>query len=906
MPASSSLRDPVEALAETFLEAHRDGLAPTIESYCEAHPELEERIASLFPVLLMMEQLKPEITAVPERIGEYRILREIGRGGMGIVYEAEQESLGRRVALKLLPESATLDPLKLERFGREAHAAARLHHTNIVPVFGVGRQDGMHFYVMQYIEGQPLDLCRPATQLSHWTANVGVQVAQALQYAHTQDTLHRDIKPANLLMDLQGTVWITDFGLAKLTDQENLTGTGDVVGTLRYMAPELFEGKADARSDIYALGMTLYELLTGRPAYAETDRRRLIWLVTQVAPPRPRKLAPEIPRDLETIVLKSIARDPAHRYQTAQELALDLQCFLEDRPIRARRVGELERIWRWCRRNRAIASLSGMALVLLVLVALAASIGYLQTQAALSRESQQRRKAVAERAKAQAERENARREQAVALAEREKARRAQQKAQAERKKAQAERRRAERTLRLALQAFEEIFAQVARRTARATGNRAESDASEPTEPRVRPIVSKDMATILLNLLKFYDQFAEQNSENPALQQEMARAHHRVGDIHQHLGQYARAEPAYERALQIYQRQGYALRTAVIHNELGRARSATGRYAEAQQSHERAKAILLGNPKHTPKPAEARYELARSDKLLGDLLHEQSKGRDAAGHYIAAMSLLERLCKQSPDNPDYRHLLALTYRNLPGFIYRAVLRLRDRVEPSRKAIRILEQLTQDFPDVPDYRLDLAETIMLQVDGIGRRRSSSKKARKQLEKALVIGRALVKRHPNVPEYQASLIRCYRQLGALLERRRETQEAEMTYRLALAGQRQLSAQFPSVPLYKLYLASTHHALGRVLLARKQFPEARQQIETAIIDQLKFVHSSPESRYGRYELARQYDSLARVLSKQKLPKLAREARDRAREVKKTLSGRERLRGRMGRGRFERGRRRR
>ena len=180
----------------------------------------------------------------------------------------------------------------------------------------------------------------PPAGSRYWrsVARIGIQVADALQYAHQQGTLHRDIKPANLLLDNRGTVWITDFGLAKLADLDDLTHSGDMVGTLRYMAPEQFEGKADARSDVYNLGLTLYELLTLRPAFDQKDRRRLIRQMTQEEPPRPRKLNPAIPRDLETIVVKAMAADPGHRYQTAGQLAADLRCFLEDRPIRARRA----------------------------------------------------------------------------------------------------------------------------------------------------------------------------------------------------------------------------------------------------------------------------------------------------------------------------------------------------------------------------------------------------------------------------------------------------------------------------------------------------------------------------------------------------------------------------------------
>src|SRR4029077_2884858 len=182
-----------------------------------------------------------------------------------------------------------------------------------------------------------------AGQYARSVALVGVQVAEALDYAHRQGVLHRDIKPSNLLLDGQGTVWVTDFGLAKATDSDDLTRTGDIVGTVRYMAPERFQGKADQGNDIYGLGITLYEMLTLRPAFEDSDRARLIDRVAHEEPPRPRKLDPHIPRDLETIVLKAIAKEPDRRYASADAMAEDLRRFLADRPIRARRVSSLEK-----------------------------------------------------------------------------------------------------------------------------------------------------------------------------------------------------------------------------------------------------------------------------------------------------------------------------------------------------------------------------------------------------------------------------------------------------------------------------------------------------------------------------------------------------------------------------------
>jgi serine/threonine protein kinase len=317
----------------------------------------------------------------------FNIIREVGRGGMGIVYEARDERLSRRVALKVLSAGTLIDPIRDLRFEREAKAAARLHHTNIVPVFGFGRQSGHSYYVMQFIAGRGLnqvlqDLRRTRDAKSGRVSNridsaakspsdpsgfatsssdehgfyrgiarIGLQVAEALAYAHGQGVLHRDIKPSNLLLDQSANVWVTDFGLAKTADADDLTHTGDLVGTVRYMAAERFDGRCDARSDVYSLGLTLYELAALRPAYDAPDRYALIDRVRGGEPSRLRSLAPKVPRDLETIIHKAIALEPARRYATAAALADDLGRFIEDRPIHARRAGFTERTLRWCRRN---------------------------------------------------------------------------------------------------------------------------------------------------------------------------------------------------------------------------------------------------------------------------------------------------------------------------------------------------------------------------------------------------------------------------------------------------------------------------------------------------------------------------------------------------------------------------
>ncbi|HUG91227.1 MAG TPA: protein kinase [Planctomycetaceae bacterium] len=545
----SSAREPIEALAEEFLDRHRRGERPAVAEYTRQHPELAAQIEELFPALLMIERARPEkddaggrppVASEPplKQFGDFSIIREIGRGGMGVVYEAEQESLGRRVALKVLPRQALPDAREQKRFIHEARAAARLHHTNIVPVFGVGQHEDVHYYAMQFINGLGLDevlgelrrmraravgatglsphealldgqrdaavgphdvtagsesvtvvavaqslvtgqFARPSrlaesssgstvggeperaddgngrslsverggeatragqpphpstavgrqsetlarsdsftlpgqetdgsrsrsVRSTYWqsVARIGVQVGEALAYAHAHGVLHRDIKPSNLLLDTHGTVWVADFGLAKSEGRENITRTGDIVGTLRYMAPECFTGRTDERSDLYSLGLTLYELLALKPAFDAPQRPELIRQVAHETPPRLRSVDHHVPRDLETIVHKAIDRDPSHRYQSAADLADDLKRFLNDVPIRARRISRPARLSRWARRNPAPAMLL-LVLLLLAVVSpvVALHFGQLVGRAQEAQRQAQHRQYLAERSEARA------------------------------------------------------------------------------------------------------------------------------------------------------------------------------------------------------------------------------------------------------------------------------------------------------------------------------------------------------------------------------------------------------------------------------------------------------------------------------------------------------------------------
>ncbi|MFO0819967.1 MAG: protein kinase [Pirellulales bacterium] len=356
-------------ILDEYLANLKAGRQPDRSELLAAHPELADQLAACLAGIEFIQRAEPSARGggaadVAERtLGDFRILREVGRGGMGAVYEAEQVSLGRRVALKVLRFGGVSDPEALDRFKREAETVARLHHTNIVPIFAVGSDQGVNFYAMQFIEGQSLaqrleaqmtaDNPRgllPVEEVLSW----GLQASEALAHAHDRNVIHRDVKPSNLLIDQEGRIWLTDFGLARRLDDVTLSMTGALLGTPRYMSPEQASAKrvaVDRRTDLYSLGATLYELLSGRPAFSGDSPHHVIQQILSTEPENLRQLRPDIPRDVETVVMKCLAKEAEGRYATARDLASDLRACLEHRPIKARRPTVVERAVRWIRES---------------------------------------------------------------------------------------------------------------------------------------------------------------------------------------------------------------------------------------------------------------------------------------------------------------------------------------------------------------------------------------------------------------------------------------------------------------------------------------------------------------------------------------------------------------------------
>jgi serine/threonine protein kinase len=383
-------------LLDHYLADLQAGKAPDRAKLLADHPNLAAQLEQCLSGIEFVHRAAKPQQGTPTQLGDFRIVREVGRGGMGVVYEAEQLSLKRKVALKVLRFGAVADQEVMQRFQREAETVAHLHHTNIVPIHAVGCEQGVHYYAMQFIEGHSLAdvigargasksedthllaLRAPSefSEIARW----GLQAAEALAHAHQRGVIHRDIKPSNLILDPEGTVWLTDFGLAKRADEVTLTAAGVLMGTPRYMSPEQAASAKqpiDHRTDIYSLGATLYELATGKPVFDARTPQGVITQILNAEPVAPRLIQGRMPRDLETIILKCLAKEPGKRYQQARDLADDLRAFLENRAIKARRVSLLEKAVRWSRKKRGTVTVAATAVAASILVLVGGILGWL-------------------------------------------------------------------------------------------------------------------------------------------------------------------------------------------------------------------------------------------------------------------------------------------------------------------------------------------------------------------------------------------------------------------------------------------------------------------------------------------------------------------------------------------------
>ena len=774
-------RNPIESIASELVDSIRVGQNASIDPIVDANPEHESELRGLLPVIERLERARKQQTdrpnglaslgtSRPDRLGDFKLVRQIGRGGMGVVFEAKQQSLDRIVAIKVLPKSLLTDDIQLKRFEQEARTAASLHHTNIVPVFGVGEDQGFHYYVMQRIDGHGLDRLLADEKTSELTskqiAELGYQAASALAHAHSQNILHRDIKPANLIVNDDNELWVADFGVAKAIESEAVTRTGDVVGTLRYMAPEQIVGMADFRSDGYSLGVTLYELLAGRPAMDDASiREALVSRKPATPPPSLRHVDPTIPRDLETIVHTAMSADPSRRYQDCQTLADDLERFIEGRPISMRRLSFIENGIRWAKRNPAIAALSTLSLFLLICAALISTISQIQLKKLFDRE-------------------------------------------------QIARRNSDATAEIAVAALDQVFDRFA-----AT---SPDPSKSPSQFASAPAISVEAAELLEDLLPYFDSLASHGKLDPDQELSAQNAQTSLGDIHFQLGHYQRSIESYSLALQRSDGSNDLLREAQIHNRIGFAHRMLGETKSAIEQHHVSIGLLESDPKLDQPPQQ--FEWARTHFLLA--LHVQSwmdssrvppplainifssRDRPPPGglppgetppsgqpphpgqegprpeiganqsnvvHLTAAVDALRKLQKLEPENLSYRLALAASLRQLSG---ESLTRRSDAQHAhDREALEILRTLNLEQPSNAMVQLELSASLA-GFDVFERMSAEDNdRAIARCREAVQHCERLTTSNPNVPTYTSALVHTLFRLGFLLDRVNQEQDEEDT---------------------------------------------------------------------------------------------------------------------------------
>ncbi|MFO0888228.1 MAG: serine/threonine-protein kinase [Isosphaeraceae bacterium] len=618
------------------------------------------------------------VTETPATVPGYEILGELGRGGMGVVYQARQVSLDREVALKMVLVGAHAGPDDRARFRAEAEAAAHLKHPNVVQVFEVGEYDGLPFLALELVEGGSLATRLAESPLAAEQAAQLVEIlAAAMQNAHRRGVIHRDLKPANVLMTPDGTPKITDFGLAKRLDTESgLTKSGAVMGTPSYMAPEQARGQPRAvgpAADIYALGAILYETLTGRPPFHAATPHETIQQVLTEEPVPPSRLQPRVPRDLETICLKCLQKEPERRYLDAGALAEDLHRFLVRVPISARPIPSWERVAKWAQRRPAVAALisvSVMAAVTLVVMGLAYNARLL-------------------------------RQRNIAETQRDLA-----------KKAQAQ---AEADFRLALGAVKRFYTDI-------------------SENRLLTVPGMDQVRIelLRRARDFYEQIARDRPDDPDVQAELGRATFRLaamirdaGSVPEGIDLMTQAIAVQERLVsQFPNRLEYRSDLARSYYNLGSLHRSNNHRELGREPWLRSLALREQMVREHPDDFLARRDLAQSLHGLGNYYREEgNQGALAEDAYLRAAAIQDGLSREIPAPaqsttrrpltpfvlaPDrVRYDLAFTHLNL-AILYRDENRLTEAIASFQKALEIVGRQVREYPERNAARRLLAKT------------------------------------------------------------------------------------------------------------------------------------------------------------------------------------------------------
>ncbi len=755
-----------------------------------------------------------EKVAVPQIAG-YDLLGVLGRGGMGVVYKARQRGLKRLVALKMILSGSHASALDLARFKIEAEAVAQFQHPNIVQIYEIGDHDGMPFFSLEYVEGGSLAAKITGMPLpSREAAEVVRLMAQAMQYAHDKGIIHRDLKPANVLLTKDGQPKITDFGLAKRLDEDSgQTRHGSVLGTPSYMPPEQAEGRAadvGPLSDVYSLGAILYELLTGRAPFRAATVIETLTQVRRREPVSPVQLQPGTPRDLETICLKCLQKDPTKRYSSAGALADDLRRFLNNEPIKARPVPAYEHAWRWCRRNPVVAALSG-AVALLILLALAGSV----TAAIVINNEKNAKIQETIRANQEKDRANTEKDRANDLA----------------KVAKANADLANRNAKIAVDRQASAVSHVITLGEQMQKQMRRKATSPQLEAELRPVRADMLAALRLNLLEL----AKEMEHTDLTSFSFVYTHQRLGDLFHDIGMGAEAREQYEIAHE---------RTAKVvedkpEDDKGRGNLAflvaklgdmeldqRGDVAGARKLFQKALDLQTDVEEH---PRSGSYSHIDHLRLKADYLFKLANVNVRGGDPATARTQLEKCVANRRD-----WLKAEDRKRPRGLLAEACLWLADvcwRLGDAAAADKLFAEgidhvqklIAKD--DEPDFKADLAESYLLYANALYRL-GKYDEARHTVEKCPELLSVALKKDPESLRYQELAVRLRYAQGLNALRENDPPGAVLRFAEALPFSERLAAIDPDNLPPQVMLVACLARNGKAAAAAKKADDLRPRL--------------------------------------------------------------------------------
>jgi serine/threonine protein kinase len=796
--------DILDLISNENLLRQQAGETPQVEEYLQRFPQLGTAVRAQVEVecafggetvrstVLPLPPSVPQTGAAaqtafpaPPSVPGYHLLGVLGQGSMGVVYKARQVKLNRIVALKMLQHlpaaSAAHHAARLSRLRSEAEAIAQLQHADIVQIFELGEHNDLPYLALEHVAGGSLGRQLAGTpQPARQAAALVERLARAMHAAHQAGVLHRDLKPDNILLTSDGSPKISDFGLAKRLDAEiSQTATGMVMGTPSYMAPEQAEGRSKevgVAADVYALGAILYEVLTGRPPFRAATLLATLEQVKHDEPVPPSRLSSQVPRDLETICLKCLHKEPARRYATAEALAHDLHHFLAGEPIQARPASFLERSARWARRRPTAAALLAVSVAATLALIVGATWHTMQL-----RES------------------NARLQTALDTAEDLRDQREQQY------------RRAEANRLRAIKVVDEMVTWV--------GQQRLANV---------PHVEHARRDILEKALALHQELLKENDTDPVARQRTGFALERVAVIHRLLGRPAEAEKANKQAIQIQEELVAEFpATAIYRRDLAGGLHNLSilyldlrRFKEAEQAEQQVIAVYEKLVADFPADPFFRKLLADSLNLLANILQRANRRGEAEPVYRKVLKAQEALLAQSPRRTDYRRALALTLNNL-GFLLAGTRRLDEAESLFRRALDLQDKLVAERPDVADFRQDQAGSLfnLSLLLAMLRRDQESVTA---LRRSLALRDRLARDFPTRQDYQDQLVEACGTLWEMLWLTKQDQEAETVHRQTLAAHERRVSTFPTVTGYRKALAEGQSALVQKLLRHGQLAEA------------------------------------------------------------------------------------